>query len=746
MEEAVASAESQHCCEFCTESFPSKTKLFKHLSTHGVAVRGKATKLALLVGWISNLVEYQDRWIGEQLLGSDRIIDSVAHSVEECLFRIIAGIDSQAGLSLEEQRDADKKPKGYSRGTGTSQRVSLLFAAEPTTHSLCDTVCFSVYAQFTSEEWLSRIRACLPAHIAVHDTYLLLPGGDFHAETDCTQRRYECLLPLDLCMPVDLVGLPEVPVVRQRTHQENGSMARFSYDSSEGQRRVSFFRRLKAIFKQITGRHFYHNFVTCGAVSSDAGAARRVDRVTHSALLTINGREYALFSVTGDSLLRGQVRHILGVSLAVALGLLPEAHLSSALSSKQQVSLPTIPGWCVYLAECRYARYEGKHAANKRLDPRRVASGTEQQTEDKDSGKEKTKEDKGEGMNGMNESMRSFSQQLLHHIANLHSSNRVGSSSSWLQVMREQCSSMHARALTVQRLQLREQQQLLDEFISRYGGPPQFDQPLASVQAQQPVLLESAEVGEGVIIAEPQSLPAAKRSRRERKPSKNSIVAASTNDISSNSNGKEKEKVRDGEAFHRLSQSLPRLLLSSPAMINDCPPVYFKVLSLLRAADRSGLWPSSSTGRQAVIAEGSLVEQGGRGGSFGLGALPPPLAQPKGNALFSELLTACFELEAALCPGRIPSATIAVNRHAQFLPHRDSGAGTGQSSSLIVALGCFTGGELVVGDQAVDIRYQPLEFDGWMSIHCTMPFVGERYSLVWFSPLGTEEMSLPWRR
>jgi hypothetical protein len=66
---------------------------------------------------------------------------------------------------------------------------------------------------------------------------------------------------------------------------------------------------------------------------------------------------------------------------------------------------------------------------------------------------------------------------------------------------------------------------------------------------------------------------------------------------------------------------------------------------------------------------------------------PPPLNAPKGNALFPELMLACFELEKAICPHRVPSSTIAINRHAQFKPHRDSGAGNGQSSSLIVALG-----------------------------------------------------------
>ena len=34
-----------------------------------------------------------------------------------------------------------------------------------------------------------------------------------------------------------------------------------------------------------------------------------------------------------------------------------------------------------------------------------------------------------------------------------------------------------------------------------------------------------------------------------------------------------------------------------------------------------------------------------------------------------------------------------------------------------------------------NIRYAPLEFDGWRERHWTLPFKGERFSLVWFTPL-----------
>lgn len=67
------------------------------------------------------------------------------------------------------------------------------------------------------------------------------------------------------------------------------------------------------------------------------------------------------------------------------------------------------------------------------------------------------------------------------------------------------------------------------------------------------------------------------------------------------------------------------------------------------------------------------------------------------------------------------------------------GAGFGQSTSLIVGLGDYIGGELNIEGAVKDIRYSPVEFDGWNQMHWTMPFVGNRFSLVWFSPAEKDE-------
>ena len=86
---------------------------------------------------------------------------------------------------------------------------------------------------------------------------------------------------------------------------------------------------------------------------------------------------------------------------------------------------------------------------------------------------------------------------------------------------------------------------------------------------------------------------------------------------------------------------------------------------------------------------------------------------------------------------------VAINRRASFRPHIDSGAGHGQSLSLIVGLGDYVGGEICVEGDTHSIRYSPLEFDGWKKLHWTLPFQGERFSLVWFTPAGKSNCTSP---
>jgi len=179
----------------------------------------------------------------------------------------------------------------------------------------------------------------------------------------------------------------------------------------------------------------------------------------------------------------------------------------------------------------------------------------------------------------------------------------------------------------------------------------------------------------------------------------------------------------------------------------DIPAHYRPTLSLLREIVSKGKWPGTSTARSKVIRSVDLSNTSSYGRNSGSFTLVDPtfkteygLTLPFANELFPDLVREIFSLEQELIQGaegismRLPSSHCAVNRNARFTPHVDSGTGAGQSLSMIVGLGEYEGGSLFVEGDTHDIRYKPLQFDGWRQRHWTEEFNGERFSLVWFTP------------
>jgi len=203
------------------------------------------------------------------------------------------------------------------------------------------------------------------------------------------------------------------------------------------------------------------------------------------------------------------------------------------------------------------------------------------------------------------------------------------------------------------------------------------------------------------------------------------------------------------------------------ANLSPTPPVYEIVLEKLRDIVKSQLWPDTSVARSSVIRKSKGGNNDGvvSGGSFTvinikllnkISAKHDSVTLPLGNQYFPDVATAVFELEeqishyarkveADVSTGRVKLATdltarrpqsthCAINFNAQFTPHVDSGRGAGQSLSTIVGLGDYKKGELYVEGLPCDIRYTPLEFNGWKLRHWTNQYEGERFSLVWFTP------------
>ena len=192
------------------------------------------------------------------------------------------------------------------------------------------------------------------------------------------------------------------------------------------------------------------------------------------------------------------------------------------------------------------------------------------------------------------------------------------------------------------------------------------------------------------------------------------------------------------EADALAEQSLP--IESSPALSTALPPVdtdapagaFATTLELLRDIVARDAWPATSDGRSRVI----KMPGGPAGHVLAVKTKKKALASafpgravaagsfsvvnerawgredvPRANAMFPELTRAVFDLEEEIirrasplpaaegittsrsssAPRRAPSTHCAVNRNAQFTPHVDSGHGRGQTLSMIVGLGNYTG-------------------------------------------------------
>jgi stage V sporulation protein SpoVS len=63
-----------------------------------------------------------------------------------------------------------------------------------------------------------------------------------------------------------------------------------------------------------------HNFASGGACPEDSSVIRKIDRIYHKEMVIINNETWAVFSISGDAMLRGQIRKMIGLAIAIARG------------------------------------------------------------------------------------------------------------------------------------------------------------------------------------------------------------------------------------------------------------------------------------------------------------------------------------------------------------------------------------------------------------------------------------------
>lgn len=266
---------------------------------------------------------------------------------------------------------------------------------------------------------------------------------------------------------------------------------------------------------------------------------------------------------------------------------LPLEYFEASLNADIALEIPQIPGLPMMVSECRYDKWEAKFGV--RIDPRRI--------------------------DGADTSRLDAWKSVVRNHAVKQSAMRVSTDAASRPVsicdprlqeyLKNKCLDLSVRFFTM--LALKQRTDLDAEWRRLTGRPP-----CAEVVKEEPVKEDEEEALQAVDGVD---VPATQTSKGE----------------DENASKKARREPED------ISGTLSLLKLSCRSRLTSLPStpdVYARVLQLLREADASGLWPMSSMARQKVIEGATLMEKEGQGGTFSIGAYPPPLVEPKCNTLF----------------------------------------------------------------------------------------------------------------
>ena len=626
-----------HNCDVCQEQFDSKNKLFKHLKTHG-----------LLVGWKSksNKIKQNkgDIWIKDCILDtkSKSIPVEEIEYVEQCLWNAIDHVEVEAELGSDIFVPGQRR-KGFARSTSCAARASYLLSTEEYS-SVADLFCFQIHKNYklNDNQWLEIVNKHLPEHanmsIRVHQIqYLPNVASAFHAETNCSQRVYEYIVPYELIFNCNSSN---------SSNSSNNSNSNKTSDSgsdldsnSESQQRnleeeLKIKKELKNIFNLFQNSKKYHNFVIGGSTPDENVTHRKIDKIKLKEIVTINNKNYCIFSFSGDSFLRGQIRKIMGIIIAVLYKYLSIDYICDALTDRIY-DIPMWSGLGVYLNECRYdkfeARFDGYSFNNAQDGPNSNPNPNPPRQNRKEKSQKRHRSDKVvEGGSGKDKLVIDADKGTVPMVK-IQSSNANSSPSASppppplpppglfrldprrysAQTVAHFDPSQSASHVTVMR-ELEGYRSAVQNHIATQMELEMESQCQSQCRSQ---LLELQQ--ECIRLSVIKDKLVCLYGRNLVLPPCDASGTSGVTNPNTNTNG---------SATHSISSYMELSI----------PDLKAAVLQHLRSADQSDSWPSSTLARQKIIEDSTLVEHGsgGSGGSFSVGTLPAPLSPPKGNELF----------------------------------------------------------------------------------------------------------------
>ncbi|CAM9742572.1 unnamed protein product [Ectocarpus fasciculatus] len=764
-------------CSFCSERFPTRSAMFRHLerpcATCPAPRQDYGEKVLLVVGYDSRLMAGK----GDEgavvtppttsamptppPLGMSGTAAAVGGASAANFVLKAMGIEvekrrdgsGEAGSGSPQQQAYCSRPGGFSQASSVGSRTCPLLAQEQEVSATADTICLRAPTTVPQEglrAWLDDTNAALDSRDGNARGAIRLLGrmavpSTFHAEIHAKRRRYEYLLPawmLDEAAEGPWGGPPRgqenlIPLLRRLRAKGLRPFGHCNGEHDGTRRRCPLWHNFSAsaLPHSPSSLRRLFRFYAMEAIQSSSSSSQGGDAGA-------SGMDYVCLSVNGDAFMSQQVRGMVALAVAGARGLISAEGIAATIDPSRQEDLlpvPLAPAAPCSLAEVGYSGWQ-------------MRLGVGGQGVCMSPGAEQRGCTPLEGWS--DEASRSegarFRRQVLDSAARWWEERDGGVG--WLRDVLQpgavklgrevQASDVRAGGLEEGRSSGEGRAEKEDGYGGKSGSRDESRRGAsadgAPLSAEELSSLEEAPALYAKVLGLLREASASGLWPTST-ASRSLVIFGERGDRADevcSGTGRSKQADLAGCEEGRDSDNTAPAEKAPPAMART---VGEKNASSV-ATKPDGQQEQEERQRGGGGGGGSGGDGGGSG-SFTLGAFPPPCPPPRGNRLFTELARAAFELEVALLPERPPSTTIAVNRNARFKPHVDSGSGAGQSRSLIVGLGDYVCGELVVEGEEADIRYRPLEFNGWTQRHWTRPFSGERYSLVWFTPKGCEGIS-----
>lgn len=122
-------------------------------------------------------------------------------------------------------------------------------------------------------------------------------------------------------------------------------------------------QRLNQLFKLYEGRHSFHNF-TDGGTSNDIGNPSNyrhmysVQLDGQCPMIQIDGQDYFLVRFLGQSFMLHQIRRMIGLVVAVMIGVLDESIITKSMSLAYKTIVPQAPGVNLMLESMNFHGYD----------------------------------------------------------------------------------------------------------------------------------------------------------------------------------------------------------------------------------------------------------------------------------------------------------------------------------------------------------------------------------------------------